>query len=209
MNGAASTPPAAPRRGAMRFLRETLPAPLQNAVARAVPVGVRDLVVSRATTGGHDWSATPAFALLADLNGYLRFNLRGRERDGIIDPGGEAHALCRDQLREAFDGLRIAGTDEPLVGALRSAQEEFPGPRSHRLPDVVVTWSGAPPADAVASERLGAIAGSIATGRTGNHRPEGFSITLLPGAERGGEAEAGHITGLAPLALHALLGDDR
>jgi len=206
----AAAPAAAPpaRRGAMRFLRETLPAPLQNAVARAVPVAVRDLVVSRATTGGHDWGATPAFAVLADLNGYLRFNLRGRERDGILEPGGAAHARRRDALREAFCGLRIAGTDAPLVGAVRFAQDELPGARSHHLPDVVVTWSGAPPAEQVASDRLGTISGSIATGRTGNHRPDGFCVVLRPGAESGGEEAAGHITDLAPLAMDALLNEE-
>ena len=37
--------PPAPRRGLMRTLRESIPAPVQHAVARSVPVQVRDWVV--------------------------------------------------------------------------------------------------------------------------------------------------------------------
>src|SRR4051812_12385410 len=86
--------PAAPasvhqggQRGVVRLLRERVPAGVQNAIARAVPVAVRDLVVSRQVSGGHNWARTPGLALLADLNGYLRWNLRGRERRGMVTPG--------------------------------------------------------------------------------------------------------------------------
>jgi predicted AlkP superfamily phosphohydrolase/phosphomutase len=72
--------PLAHQRSAIRILREHLPAGLQHAVAGAVPVAVRDLVVNRQISSGHDWRRTPGIALLADLNGYLRWNLRGRER---------------------------------------------------------------------------------------------------------------------------------
>ena len=83
--GRASTQ-GARQRGLVRLLRERVPAGVQNAIARAVPVGVRDAVVSRQITGGHDWARTPGLALLADLNGYLRWNLRGRERLGVYAP---------------------------------------------------------------------------------------------------------------------------
>ena len=93
---AAAAPPA--RRGLVRLLRERVPARLQNAIAQAMPVAVRDAVVSRQITGGHDWARTPGLALLADLNGYLRFNVRGREAAGCLDPGGAALAAYREWL---------------------------------------------------------------------------------------------------------------
>ena len=40
------------RRGLVRALREFVPSSLQHAIARSVPVGVRDWVVSREVTGG-------------------------------------------------------------------------------------------------------------------------------------------------------------
>ncbi len=72
-----------------RYLRANVPPGVQNAIARSVPVPVRDLVVNRSTTGGYDWNTTPAFALLADLHGYLRFNVKGREARGTSSPATE------------------------------------------------------------------------------------------------------------------------
>jgi hypothetical protein len=195
---------AGTRRGFVRMLRETLPAPLQNAVARAVPVRVRDRVVDGAVTGGHDWRTTQGLALLADLNGYLRLNLRGRERDGILDPAGDACLRYRERLHAAFTALRAAPSGAPLVDAVRVASDEFPGARSHHLPDLIVTWTGVPPAAAATSDGLGTVSGTIATGRTGNHRPDGFCVVLEPeGATTASPAPA-HIADLAPLVLRAL-----
>jgi predicted AlkP superfamily phosphohydrolase/phosphomutase len=197
-----------PRRGFVRMLRETLPAPLQSAVARAVPVAARDRVVDRAVTGGRDWRTTPGLAVLADLNGYVRLNLRGRERDGILDPAGDACRAYRERVAGAFTALRAVPSGAPLVDAVRLAADEFPGARSHHLPDLIVTWTGVPPAAAATSNGFGTVSATLATGRTGNHRPDGFAVVMEPGASAGGEAAPGHVADLAPLVTRMLLGED-
>lgn len=191
----------------MRLLRQNVPPGIQNAIALAVPVRVRDAVVNRQITGGRAWELTPGLALLADLNGYLRFNVRGREAQGVLDPGGEAFRRYVDWIRGSFMELRIAGTGERLVKDVLLSRDRFPGKRSHHLPDAIVTWAGAPPASAVRSDALGQLTAKLATGRGGNHRTEGFCIRVEPGATRGGEEPAGHILGLAPLVLTRLLGE--
>ena len=35
--------------------------------------------------GKIDWSATKVFNLVADLQGYIRINLKGREVEGIVE----------------------------------------------------------------------------------------------------------------------------
>ncbi len=195
------------QRSLMRRLRETVPAGVQNAIARAVPVRVRDAVVDRAVTGGRAWDLTPGLALLADFNGYLRFNVRGREARGVLDPGDEMFPRYVDWIRESFMELRIAATGERLVRDVLLSRDRFPGERSHYLPDAVVTWRGAPPASVVRSAALGQLTARLATGRGGNHRAEGFCIRLEPGATRGGQVPAGHILDLAPLVRTRLLGE--
>lgn len=74
-----ATPPRA-QSGLIRKLRESIPAKLQYAAARAVPVWVRDWVVDREVSGGVDWSRTRGIALRSDVHGFVRFNLIGRER---------------------------------------------------------------------------------------------------------------------------------
>jgi predicted AlkP superfamily phosphohydrolase/phosphomutase len=188
------------RRGLMRTLRESIPAQLQNAVARAVPVGGRDWVVNRATTAGYDWPQTPGLALVADLNGYLRFNLRGREKLGALAADSSEFKSYVETVRAGFESLRNVQTGEPIVRGVRAMCDEFPGRRSHHLPDLVVTWTGAAPASRARSESLGEVTAELATGRSGNHRPEGFCLLLDPNA--GGRAPVpAHIGDLAPLVF--------
>src|SRR6185369_838957 len=154
----AHDPPTA-RPGLVRWLRERVPARVQNAVAQAVPVAVRDAVVSRQITGGRDWTRTPGLALLADLNGYLRCNVRGREAEGMLtDAEADAYRswlrACLESLRIA-DGGRGAADGRPLVGDVLAGATAFPGARSALLPDAVVCWTGDPPATRVTSPILG------------------------------------------------------
>jgi predicted AlkP superfamily phosphohydrolase/phosphomutase len=183
------------QRSVMRLLREKLPPRLQNAIARAVPVGVRDFVVSRSVTSGHDWGSTPGLALLADLHGYFRFNLRGRESAGSLDAGGERFRQYRAFVRECFLSLKVADTGRALVKDLIFADEAFPGQRQAHLPDLIITWEAAPPASAIESALLGRIDAERATGRTGNHRPHGFCS--VQNARQTVVLPCGHIADLA------------
>ena len=192
--------------GLVRWLREQVPAGVQNAIARAVPVAVRDEVMNRQITGGRNWAQTPGLALLADLNGYLRFNLRGRERDGRLEPGSDDLERYEAWVKECFAELRVAETGARLVADVILARDAFTGPRTHRLPDVIVTWSGAPPASRVCSQRLGEITADLATGRGGNHRSLGFCAIMGPAEDRAHAAGIGHIADLAPLVTERLLG---
>ncbi len=187
------------QRSLMRLLRSRLPAGLQNAVARMAPVGVRDWVVSRAATAGYDWERTPGFAQLADFNGYLRLNLRGRESSGCLKPGEASYERYRKCLEEAFRGLRTADGGKPIVGELVWTAETFPGNRSTYLPDLVVTWEGQPPQTALESAELGRITARLETGRSGNHRHEGFILVNGPAKSTEDWAAVGHIKDIAPV----------
>jgi predicted AlkP superfamily phosphohydrolase/phosphomutase len=189
------------QRSPMRLLREMVPARLQNTIAQLVPVSVRDWVVSRAVDGGYDWSTTPAIPLLADMNGYIRLNLRGRESKGSLAPDGNALQRYVDWLEESFMQLRITSSGEPLVESVLDIRRQFEGDRADRLPDLAVTWREALPATDVYSERVGSVRAKLATGRSGNHRSEGFLAVV--GKHRAATASdgPGHITELRSLVL--------
>jgi predicted AlkP superfamily phosphohydrolase/phosphomutase len=181
---------ARPRRNSLvPWLREHIPAGLQNAIARSVPMSVRDAVVNRSIVDGHDWSRTPGFAVLADANAYLRFNLAGREQAGMLEPASAAHARYRDLLLRCFRSFRLE-SGQPLVQEVLFAETDFPGTRSQYLPDIIVTWPEAVPAHAVHSDEFGNLRAELATGRGGNHRPNGFCIELRAGRQQPGTAES-------------------
>lgn len=192
-----------PQRSLMRRLRERLPPALQYAIARRVPAGLRDGVTRRAF-GGHDWRHTPGFAILSGGEGFIRCNLAGRERDGMLAPGGEAHARYLALVRECLLGLRTEGGDTPLVREVVLPAERFPGPRSRYLPDIVAIWAQTPPADAARSDRLGRFTGGPTSGRGGNHRPGGFLIAAGAGRQAAAAAPLRGTADFAPFIRHLL-----
>ena len=187
------------QRSMMRLLRENLPPWLQSGIANMVPQRVRDAVVDRSYTSGYDWSCTPGLALRADNNGYLRFNLVGREKQGMLEPDSASFARYNDLVRESFMSLRTP-EGEALVEDVYSAAEKFPGRRAQYLPDLIVTWTGIEPASR-ADSKLGTITAHLDTGRGGNHRTQGFQILLQPGIERAGKADPLSVAELAPMIL--------
>ncbi|MGZ5720610.1 MAG: alkaline phosphatase family protein [Burkholderiales bacterium] len=202
--GSASISQPGPRqRSLMRVLREKLPARVQHAVAQAMPVAVRNFVVDQAITGGHDWSRTPALAVLASVTGYIRFNVRGRETHGILQPGSETFTRYVRWMRECFESFRIVETGEPLVQDVVLTADAFPGDRQSYLPDAVISWNGCPPASRIHSNILGTIEGELRTGRSGNHHPDGFAIVVEHGGERG-VAQPGDILDLKPMVFQRL-----
>ena len=86
--------PAAPRSedgdaegGAIWRLRAAVPAGLRRRVAAALPRRLALELTARLELRGIEWASTAAFAHPADNQGYVRLNLAGRERDGIVAPG--------------------------------------------------------------------------------------------------------------------------
>ncbi len=174
--GANRSEPDRQSRGLVRMLREAIPDRLQHVIAMSVPVGVRDWVVEQWITGGIAWDRTLGFALRADLNGYLRFNLIGREAEGVIEKGSDLHLRYAKWVKESFFGLKVDGKDTPLVKEVIALADVYPGPKNDALPDLIVSWQDMEPAQEIYSERLGKVTSGLAPGRGGEHQPTGFAV---------------------------------
>ena len=198
-----SSSQAPKQKSPMRWLRENVPLRLQHAIAQAVPVSIRDWVVTKAVTGGHDWPNTPGFPLLADLTGYLRFNIRGREKFGMLETESEELKRYTLWLRQCFESIRITETGEPLIEEVYLSNQTSAGTRRHHLPDVILKWKKVQEVSSVQSEMLGDFTMERATGRGGNHRPEGFCIVLGNGFHHESQHPT-HIADLAPMILKEL-----
>jgi predicted AlkP superfamily phosphohydrolase/phosphomutase len=199
-----------PRAGLLRRVGEAMPLTLRRTLTNSVPRVLKNRIMTRWTTGGVQWDRTPAFTLRADLNGYIRLNLRGREPKGVVPPE-EADGLCA-RIADGLLTFRDAATGAPLIEEVCRTTDVFPrGDRLDRLPDLIVRWhptSGAPH-EAVSSPRFGRIGratpGRIPNGRSGNHAPQGFLIASGPRIAAGGRLEAGaDILDIAPTALNRL-----
>jgi predicted AlkP superfamily phosphohydrolase/phosphomutase len=167
-----------PQSGLIRKLRESLPPRLQYAVARSVPVRVRDWVVGREVTGGVHWPDTRGIALRSDVHTFVRFNIAGRERDGILVADSEEHRNYQNWVVESFLGLKERGTGARIVKDVLAAHELLPGARQELLPDLIIRWVHRRRATEIYSDRLGMLTAEPETGRTGEHRTNGFAVIL-------------------------------
>ena len=196
--------------GLLRRVGEAMPLPLRRALTNSVPQALKNRIMTRWTTGGVKWEQTPAFTLRADLNGYIRLNIRGREPSGVVPPE-EVDALSA-RIIEGLQSFRDAATGEPLIEEVCRATEVFPpGERFDRLPDLIIRWhpSSGATHEAVSSPRFGRIErstpGRIPNGRSGNHSPEGFLIASGAGIAAGARLEPeADILDIAPTALRRL-----
>jgi predicted AlkP superfamily phosphohydrolase/phosphomutase len=201
-SAAAQEAPAPP--GLLKRLRSAIPIEWRSEVKNRLPQPLQDRLTSFWRLGGTDWSQTEAFAAIADLQGYIRISVKGREAAGIVQPGLDYEALCckiEDGLRTFVD----ADSGDPVVLDVKRGSEIFAeGSRLERLPDILVRWAESPAARhrSIASDKFGAIAwptpGINPDGRSGNHRPEGFYLLRDPAVAQASLRADGHVLDLAP-----------
>jgi len=171
--------------GSVWRLRAALPTGLRSRVAAALPDRVALALTARLELRGQHWSTTRAFAQPADNQGYLRLNLRGRERDGIV-AASEAEPLM-DEIATGLLTFRDPdGT--PSVKAVERVADSFgSGAHSDRLPDLIVRWTNRPATrlEHVHSEQFGTVRRrGHGSGRSGNHTEGDAWALVAPGASR-------------------------
>lgn len=160
-----------------RMLRQTVPPSLQLAIRKLVGQTVQDWLIDREWRGGRDWKATPGFPVPGGGDtGYIRLNIKGRERDGFLPSSEEERADYVDFLCDRLRELRVKETDEPLVREIVFTNREFSGSRSYLLPDLILRWKPERPAKEIWSEQLGIIKAELKTGRGAIHTGDGFAI---------------------------------
>lgn len=179
--------PSGGQGGLLYRLKSRVPEGLVRSAREIVPDAWCDAVIPLWSRRMHDWSRTRCFALPCDLGGFLRINLRGRERDGIVAPGAEQDRLC-ELLAEGFLSFRDLESGEPVVEAVDRVDSQVgaEAPARPWLPDLVVRWGRLAARDliGVRSAAHGEVRWQrhwrLASGRSGNHRPTGWLVATGP-----------------------------
>lgn len=178
--------------GALRALATSLPRPVRAALkgaragisswrARPAPPRRPNLSWQPAYHYGAHWPSMPAFALPSYYDGRIRINLRGRERNGLVDPA-RYDETCH-ALETLLGECRDPRTGEPAVATIERASTRDPLALGGSECDLTVVWRST--AAALAHPRLG-IVGPVALRRTGGHTgPHGVAYVAAPGVTPG------------------------
>lgn len=174
---------------------------LQNYVWQ-VSKSTRNQVVSKFLSFDDvDWSRTLAYSI--GHVGQVYINLRGREPEGIVEPGEEYKAV-RQQVIEALQNLRHPRTGKPLVDKVIPGNQVVHGPYASQSPDLHLVL------DSYRSIvfPLFATDNHIVTrqirGDSGCHRLHGVFIAWGAAIRAGETVEDARILDLAPTILHLM-----
>lgn len=134
----------------------------------------------------------------------IRFNLKGREPLGLVDPR-DADGL-RARITAFLQDLRDAETGEHAVEEVINMKTREDGPKASCLPDLVAIWRNYQSTPALRSSIIEASSHRSDRLRPGNHTDEGFVIAagahanVLPETEISISALGGAIADLVRAA---------
>ena len=198
------------RKGVLYRARHALVTRLRP-VLQHIPPSLTARMVPLWSSRMSDWPTTQVFPLPMDLTGLLRINLRGRERDGIVEPDADYSALC-SELESFFRSLGDERTGATVVADVVRAYSDAPREATHRdgQPDLILKWHETRSRDVprLRSAKLPTFACEVPrylpSGRSGNHRPLGWFVATGPGIAAGRRLGTYDIVDLAPTARQGL-----
>ncbi len=148
-----------------------------------------------------DWSRTVAYS--KGNFGQIYMNVRGREPQGILDPGEEYEA-ARTRIIGDLGTLTEPGGGEPLFESVWRREELYRGELVDRAPDILflpkdMRWKALGVLDFISNRFI-----LPNFGQSGDHRMDGMFTIAGPPIRRGHQLQAAHMLDVAPTLLHLL-----
>ncbi len=184
-NGRPAKVEAAPPHRLLQPLRSRLPIGIRNDIKAKLPESVQD-ALSRfwRPHDKHHWDRTPAFCLMGDLQALVQINLRGREREGIVEPGQEYEQRL-EEIARGISSFVDADTGDPVVKRMARGNRLYPEAlHRHVQPDLIIDWAETPARchRALTSPQYGTIPwptpGQPLDGRSGHHVGDGWLLAV-------------------------------
>jgi predicted AlkP superfamily phosphohydrolase/phosphomutase len=173
--------PVTPRFKARRLAARMLPPSVKRLLRRALASRKHPASSERisldwmpASSYRRFWHGMPAFALPSYYDGRVRLNVRGRERDGIVEAADYRRVLT--EVENLVRGSIDPATGEHAVDHVEHHARSDPRELAPTQADLVVIWKGTPAC--LDHPTLGRI-GPVPYRRTGGHTGDsGFAYVL-------------------------------
>lgn len=184
-----------------RILKMVVPGPVQYAIKNSLPQFAQDQLLFLWYRGGKKWKGCRAFAIPNnDSVGAIRVSVKGRDRDGLVEPGEEYERVCQD-IAAALYELTDKEGGRPLVKQVTLTHQTFHGPYLNQLPDLTVLWDQSFAWSTIYSPRFGSLQIRLQDARTGGHSPRGFVLVTGPNVPAGVQLPTSSIYDIAPTVL--------
>jgi predicted AlkP superfamily phosphohydrolase/phosphomutase len=180
--------------------RRVIPESWRIALSRHLPRDKRERLVSDQFRSGSDWRKTTAFAIPSAYTSFIRVNLRGREREGIVEPGAEYNSLL-DRIEADLKQLIDPETKKPAVTGVSRTVELFDCAPHAFLPDLFVEWLPGRFLRRVVHPRTELVQAKPDFFRRSDHSQHGFIAGAGPSIQRLGRLNDVQLLNLAPTFL--------
>jgi predicted AlkP superfamily phosphohydrolase/phosphomutase len=148
-----------------------------------------------------DWSRTKAYAL--GNFGQLYLNLKGREPEGIIEPGAE-YKRVREEIKQQLADFRDPRSGKQVLGRILTKDEVYAGEHFEEAPDLL--YFPADEQDMVFGKyEFGSrtvVEPAFAT--SGQHKLNSIFAAIGPRIRPGSTVNHGQVLDLAPTLLYML-----
>jgi predicted AlkP superfamily phosphohydrolase/phosphomutase len=214
-NGSAGKDDEAGKRGKAKTdllstVRNLIPKSFRAAVSRAlIPRSVKEKLSLHWKTAGIAWQHSRAFLIDNANEGYIRINLKGREPQGIVEPGREYEDLC-EEIYQTVKSATNPANGKRAAHMVHKTDDIYDGPCRSHMPDIIINWNDDARLTTELLTKKYGLARSAHPGYaitpyyTGNHRPNAFTIALGPEIPAGRILNRTSILDLAPTILTCL-----
>jgi predicted AlkP superfamily phosphohydrolase/phosphomutase len=191
---------------ALKILRRTISADVRARMSRLLPRRMQLQLETDRFRTETNWAKTKAFSIPALNSSFVRVNLRGREPQGIVEPGSEYERLLI-QIEADLRQLVDVRSGKPAVErVIRTAEAFRCGPPSV-LPDLSVEWQSTPYLmDRVRHPEVELVQARPHYNRSSYHTFSGFVAAAGPSIRAGGDLGQVSPLDFAPLFL-SLMGE--
>ena len=149
-----------------------------------------------------DWYHSKAYSHGRHL-GSVYVNLKGREPEGMVEPGAEYEAV-RDEIERLAHEFRDPRTGRKLIGQVLRREEVFSGPHLEHAPDLILRPER--PSDIFfgLADFGHRDTVSMVYRYSGMHRDYGMLVMNGPGIRKGADVAGASIQDIAPTILHTM-----
>ncbi|MDH4187717.1 MAG: alkaline phosphatase family protein, partial [Nitrospira sp.] len=193
-------------RRAVMAVRRGLGAPLENRLRGLLPNRVIEQGRALVRNVAHiDWPATQAyrFPMYPPAEGIV-INVAGRQRQGIVQRGGE-YEQVREQILEQSRQLIDPATRQPVVVRAYKREELYHGPHAERAPDIVLVLAEDYTGGANVQPPLTTtVDPSLLSKVNGEHRIQGVLLACGPIIRQDVWVQNARLVDIAPTILYAL-----
>jgi predicted AlkP superfamily phosphohydrolase/phosphomutase len=152
-----------------------------------------------------DWSQAKVYAVNL-YNSYdgIVLNLKGRQAEGLLEPGASTEALCKKIRRELLS-ISDPRNGKQVVQKIWRRDEVFSGPYTERIPDLVIQYhpdyrSG----KATEGPLFSDLPATDFDFQSGDHDEDGIFIAIGPDIQKNVHLQDAHIQDMAPTILYTM-----